>query len=224
VSGPELKSKWVGESEENLRQIFHKGPPVGASIIVFDELDSFARHAAPTPAPASSIRWSTSFLTEMDGFHRDEMVFVVGTTNYVSILDPALLPPGRFEFHLHIPYPDAEARREILRIYDRKMGLKMTPGDAGARVDRTTISCRGRRPAPCSAAIISTPCAGHRPPSAARDPHGRNRPGGRGKGLVGVDRSQEADRSRGAGDRQHEAGHAVCALLCPHAEAIKRIA
>ena len=54
-------------------------------------------------------------LTEMDGFHKEELVFVVGTTNFVEILDPALLRPGRFEFHLHIPYPDADDRREILQ-------------------------------------------------------------------------------------------------------------
>jgi cell division protease FtsH len=65
-------------------------------------------------------------LTEMDGFHKDEMVFVVGTTNFVESLDPALLRPGRFEFHLHIPYPDSDDRRAILEIYDRKMNLKMS--------------------------------------------------------------------------------------------------
>ncbi len=66
-------------------------------------------------------------LTEMDGFHREEMVFVVGTTNFVEALDPALLRPGRFEFQLHIPYPAAADRREILRIYDRRLGLDLTP-------------------------------------------------------------------------------------------------
>ncbi|MCL4142288.1 UNVERIFIED_CONTAM: hypothetical protein GTU68_031823, partial [Idotea baltica] len=53
-------------------------------------------------------------LTEMDGFQSDELVFVVGTTNFVESLDPALLRPGRFEFQLHIPYPDTEDRRAIL--------------------------------------------------------------------------------------------------------------
>ena len=63
-------------------------------------------------------------LTEMDGFHKEELVFVVGTTNFVEILDPALLRPGRFEFHLHIPYPDDDDRRAILEIYDKKMRLE----------------------------------------------------------------------------------------------------
>ena len=76
-------------------------------------------------------------LTEMDGFHKEELVFVVGTTNFVEILDPALLRPGRFEFHLHIPYPDDDDRREILKIYDKKMRLQMTPEALEYAVERT---------------------------------------------------------------------------------------
>src|SRR5262249_13373066 len=118
VSGPELKSRWVGEREETLRQIFHRPRPSAPAIIVFDELDSFA--AARGTYQGSGVEHSmvNQLLTEMDGFHREELVFVVGTTNFVEILDPALLRPGRFEFHLYIPYPDGDDRREILRVYD----------------------------------------------------------------------------------------------------------
>ena len=108
-------------------------------------------------------------LTEMDGFHREEMVFVVGTTNFVEIFDPALLRPGRFEFHLHIPYPDADARREIIRIYDRKMGLKMSEETLEYAVRRTGhgyLTRRARR----SAAITSTRCAAPCSPASARGP------------------------------------------------------
>src|SRR5207253_5359473 len=125
VSGPELKSRWVGESEERLRQIFHRARQSAPSIIVFDELDSFASARGTYTGSGVEHSMVNQLLTEMDGFHREELVFVVGTTNFVEILDPALLRPGRFEFHLLIPYPDAEDRREILRIYDRKMGLQM---------------------------------------------------------------------------------------------------
>ena len=126
VSGPELKSKWVGESEENLRQIFYRARQSAPSIIVFDELDSFA--AARGTYTGSGVEHSmvNQLLTEMDGFHKEELVFVVGTTNFVEVLDLALLRPGRFEFHLYIPYPEADDRREILKIYDQKMRLKMT--------------------------------------------------------------------------------------------------
>ena len=77
-------------------------------------------------------------LTEMDGFHREELVcFYVGTTNFVETLDPALLRPGRFEFHLYIPYPDTDDRRAIIRIYDHKMNLRMTPDAVEQAVKRT---------------------------------------------------------------------------------------
>src|SRR5439155_22330665 len=124
VSGPELKSKWVGESEENLRRIFHQARQCAPSIIVFDELDSFASARGTYTGSGVEHSMVNQLLTEMDGFHREELVFVVGTTNFVESLDAALLRPGRFEFHLCIPYPDADDRRAILQIYDRKMGLQ----------------------------------------------------------------------------------------------------
>ena len=113
VSGPELKSRWVGESEENLRLIFHRARQSAPSIIVFDELDSFA--AARGTYTGSGVEHSmvNQLLTEMDGFHSEELVFVVGTTNFVESLDPALLRPGRFEFHLHIPYPNARCLSKV---------------------------------------------------------------------------------------------------------------
>src|SRR5215208_2985679 len=126
VSGPELKSKWVGESEENLRQIFYKARQSAPSIIVFDEIDSFATARGTYTGSGVEHSMVNQLLTEMDGFHKEEMVFVIGTTNFVESLDPALLRPGRFEFHLHIPYPDSDARREIFKIYDKKMVLKLT--------------------------------------------------------------------------------------------------
>src|SRR5436309_7004861 len=137
VSGPELKSKWVGESEDNLRQIFQRARQSAPAIIVFDELDSFATARGTYEGSGVEHSMVNQLLTEMDGFHREELVFVVGTTNFVESLDPALLRPGRFEFHLHIPYPDEDARREILRIYDRKMALHMTDETLEHAVRRT---------------------------------------------------------------------------------------
>ena len=170
VSGPELKSKWVGESEENLRQIFHKARQSAPSIIVFDELDSFASARGTYTGSGVEHSMVNQLLTEMDGFHKEEMVFVVGTTNFVEILDPALLRPGRFEFHLHIPYPDADDRREILEIYDQKMALQddrrrrwSTPSSAPDRL--VPGAPRARR----SAATTSTPCAAPSPACRLRD-------------------------------------------------------
>ncbi len=143
VSGPELKSRWVGESEENIRQIFHQARQSAPSIIVFDELDSFASARGTYTGSGVEHSMVNQLLTEMDGFHREEMVFVVGTTNFVEILDPALLRPGRFEFHLHIPYPEDDSRREILNIYDRKMGLKMSAETVEHTVKRTDFVVPG---------------------------------------------------------------------------------
>src|SRR5262245_16990768 len=137
VSGPELKSKWVGESEENLRQIFYKARQSAPSIIVFDEIDSFATARGSYTGSGVEHSMVNQLLTEMDGFHKEELVFIVGTTNFVESLDPALLRPGRFEFHLHIPYPEGDDRREILKIYDKKMRLEMTDAAIACAVRRT---------------------------------------------------------------------------------------
>src|SRR5439155_17034257 len=116
-----------GESDENLRQIFQRARQSAPAIIVFDELDSFA--AARGTYTGSGVEHSmvNQLLTEMDGFRKEELVFVVGTTNFVESLDAALLRPGRFEFALHIPYPNADDRREILRVHDKRLGCAMTP-------------------------------------------------------------------------------------------------
>src|SRR6187200_3705802 len=126
VSGPELKSKWVGESEERIRQIFNRARQSAPAIIVFDELDSFATARGTYTGSGVEHSMVNQLLTEMDGFHKDELVFVVGTTNFVESLDPALLRPGRFEFHLHIPYPNTEDRRAILGVHEQRLGLQMT--------------------------------------------------------------------------------------------------
>ncbi len=82
-------------------------------------------------------------LTEMDGFRKDELVFVVGTTNFVEILDPALLRPGRFEFHLHIPYPDDNDRRAIFEIYNEKLELSFSERALEYGVKRTADPVEG---------------------------------------------------------------------------------
>jgi cell division protease FtsH len=229
VSGPELKSKWVGESEENLRQIFHKARQSAPSIIVFDELDSFASARGTYTGSGVEHSMVNQLLTEMDGFHRDEMVFVVGTTNYVEILDPALLRPGRFEFHLHIPYPDAKDRREILEIYNRKMSLHMTsealqhavrrtgefvPGTAsGTRYsgDHLNALCRAvARLHLCERNQEAAPAAETTPEDVERAI------------TLWTERPDLSEKERRV-VATHEAGHAVTSLFCPHAPPIERI-
>src|SRR5262249_59631255 len=97
VSGPELKSRWVGESEENLRQIFHRARQSAPAVIVFDELDSFASARGTYTGSGVEHSMVNQLLTEMDRFHREEIVFVVGTSNVTESLEPAVLRPGPFK-------------------------------------------------------------------------------------------------------------------------------
>ncbi len=224
VSGPELKSRWVGESEENLRQIFHRARQSAPAIIVFDELDSFA--AARGTYTGSGVEHSmvNQLLTEMDGFHTEELVFVVGTTNFFDILDPALLRPGRFEFMLHIPYPEADDRRAILEIFNRSMDLEMSEDALRYAVRRTGEYVEGTAANTLySGDHINALCR-----TLARI---RLR-----EGLSGATEAAHVDRALTEWiDRPkmtpheervvatHEAGHAVCSMYCEHATAIERI-
>jgi cell division protease FtsH len=225
VSGPELKSKWVGESEDNLRQIFLRARQSAPAIIVFDELDSFATARGTYTGSGVEHSMVNQLLTEMDGFHKEEMVFVVGTTNFVESLDPALLRPGRFEFHLHIPYPDGDARREILKVYDKKMGLKMTPETLEHAVDRTDWLVPG--------AAAGTYFSGDHLNALCRAIARARLREGRSDSATAADVERaltewiEKTKLTPLEERvtaTHEAGHAVCALMTPHARPIKRIA
>jgi cell division protease FtsH len=224
VSGPELKSKWVGESEENLRQIFHKARQSAPSIIVFDELDSFATARGTYAGSGVEHSMVNQLLTELDGFHKEELVFVVGTTNFVEALDPALLRPGRFEFHLHIPYPEPADRRAILTIYDRKMKLRMTDEAIDAAVKRTNDYVVG--------AAGGTRYSGDHLHALARS-IARLRlrdglAGDSGPDLVERALTEWIERPQMTTKEEtvlatHEAGHAVVALFCEHAPPIERI-
>lgn len=126
VSGPELKSKWVGESEENLRRVFAQARRSAPSLIVFDELDSFASARGAYAGSGVEHSMVNQMLTEMDGFRKEEMVFVIGTTNFAESLDSALLRPGRFELSIHIPSPREDDRKEIIQVYEEKFDLPLS--------------------------------------------------------------------------------------------------
>lgn len=127
VSGPELKSKWVGESEENLRRVFRQARMNAPSVLVFDEIDAFATARGTYQGSGVEHSMVNQLLTEMDGFRKNEMIFVVGTTNFLSSVDAALLRPGRFEFLIEIPAPDEADRKAIIEIYSQKMELGLEP-------------------------------------------------------------------------------------------------
>ncbi len=123
VKGPEVLSKWVGESEKAVREIFSRAREASPCIIFFDELDAIApRRGLHTDAGVTD-RIVNQLLTEMDGIQILKDVVVIGATNRPDILDPALLRPGRFDRVIFVPPPDLEGRYQILQIHTRDIPL-----------------------------------------------------------------------------------------------------
>jgi len=216
VSGPELKSKWVGESEENLRQIFHKARQSAPSIIVFDEIDSFATARGTYTGSGVEHSMVNQLLTEMDGFHKDELVFVVGTTNFVESLDPALLRPGRFEFHLHIPYPDDDDRREILSIYDQKMRLQFSKEAMDYAVRRTGENYMSATGTPFSGDHLNALCRSVARLRMREDIRGETTPKLVERGLTEFDEKMDISEKDSEMVAVHEAGHFLVSIFCPN--------
>jgi len=124
IKGPEVMSKWVGESEKKLREVFRKAKQVSPCIIFLDELDALAPSRTGGSENKVSDRLVDQLLTSMDGLENLEGVIIIGATNRPEIIDPALLRPGRFDRMLLVNEPDEEARKKILEIHTRKMPLK----------------------------------------------------------------------------------------------------
>ena len=124
IKGPEVLSKWVGESEKAVREVFRKARQAAPTIIFFDELDSITP-VRGTGLGSSQVteRVISQILTELDGLEELKDVVVIGATNRLDIVDPALLRPGRFDKLLKIPIPDLEARKDILKIHLNKKPL-----------------------------------------------------------------------------------------------------
>jgi transitional endoplasmic reticulum ATPase len=123
VKGPEVLSKWVGESERAIREIFRKARQAAPCVIFFDEIDSIAPRRGYRYDSGVTDRIVNQLLTEMDGLEKLEGVVVIGATNRPDILDPALLRPGRFDRLVYVPPPDRAARLEILKVHTRRMPL-----------------------------------------------------------------------------------------------------
>jgi transitional endoplasmic reticulum ATPase len=141
IRGPEVLSKWVGESEKRVREIFRKARQAAPTVVFIDEIDAIA------PMRGSDInrvtdRLINQLLTEMDGIEENSGVVVIAATNRPDILDPALLRPGRFDRLILVPAPDEKARLEILKVHTRRVPLasdvsleelaKKTEGYSGA--------------------------------------------------------------------------------------------
>ena len=124
IKGPELLSKWVGESEKGVREVFRKARQAAPCIIFFDELDAIAPTRGGDHGDSHvTERVISQFLTEMDGLEILTNVVVIGATNRPDIIDPALLRPGRFDRILYVPPPDRESRLQIIKIHTKKKPL-----------------------------------------------------------------------------------------------------
>jgi len=119
VKGPELLSKWVGESEKHVREMFRKARQVAPCILFFDEIDSLAPRRGGIGDTHVTERVVSQLLTELDGLEELKDVVVIAATNRPDMIDPALLRPGRLERHIYIPPPGKKERVEIFRIHLR---------------------------------------------------------------------------------------------------------
>ena len=124
VRGPQLLSKWVGESERAVREVFKKARQVAPSIIFFDEIDALAPARGTSSDSHVSDNVLNQILTEMDGLEELKDVVVMGATNRPDIVDPALLRAGRFDRLVYIGEPTFEDRKKIIRIHIRFMPLE----------------------------------------------------------------------------------------------------
>ncbi|MFL6522566.1 MAG: CDC48 family AAA ATPase [Nitrososphaera sp.] len=146
IKGPELISKWVGESEKGVREVFRKARQAAPCVIFFDELDAIAPRRGGGSEGDGHVteRVISQMLTELDGLEDLKGVVVIGATNRPDIIDEALLRPGRFDRILEVPAPDKEARKQIIQIHTKKKPLEsnvnldklidMTEGMTGADI------------------------------------------------------------------------------------------
>ncbi|HEX5893156.1 MAG TPA: CDC48 family AAA ATPase, partial [Nitrososphaeraceae archaeon] len=124
IKGPELLSKWVGESEKGVREIFRKARQAAPCIIFFDEIDAIApKRGGDFGDSHVTERLISQLLTELDGLEILTNVVVIGATNRPDIVDAALLRPGRFDRLLYVPPPDRESRIQIIKIHIKKKPL-----------------------------------------------------------------------------------------------------
>ena len=145
IKGPELLSKWVGESEKGIREVFRRAKQAAPCIVFFDEIDALAPHRGGDIDGHAGDRVIAQLLTEMDGVEGREGVIVVAATNRPELIDPALLRPGRFDLVVELGYPSEADRRSIFTIHTRGRPLspditveelaRLTEGRSGADIE-----------------------------------------------------------------------------------------
>jgi transitional endoplasmic reticulum ATPase len=145
IKGPELLSKWVGEAEKGIREVFRHAKQAAPCIVFFDEIDSLAPRRSGDVDRNFSNGVIAQLLTEMDGIEGREGVIVLGATNRPELIDPALLRPGRFDLVVELEYPNEEERRAIFAVHTRGKVIapdvtveelaSLTPGRSGADIE-----------------------------------------------------------------------------------------
>jgi len=145
IKGPELLSKWVGESEKGVREIFRKARQAAPCIIFLDEVDALVpRRGSGSSDSHVTENVVSQILTEIDGLEELHNVLIIGATNRLDIVDEALLRPGRFDRIIEVPNPDAKGRKHIFEIHTKKKPLgsdvdiaklvEITDGFSGAEI------------------------------------------------------------------------------------------
>ncbi len=145
IRGPEVLSKWVGETEKRIREIFRKARQAAPTVVFIDEIDAIAPARGSYEGGRHLDTLINQLLTEMDGIQENSGVVVIGATNRPDIIDPALLRPGRFDRLILVPAPDEKARLEIFKVHTRRVPLaedvdlaelaKKTEGYSGADIE-----------------------------------------------------------------------------------------
>jgi transitional endoplasmic reticulum ATPase len=141
IKGPAPLSKFVGESERGVREIFKKARQAAPCILFFDEIDALAPlRTADSADSRVSQRVISQLLTELDGVEELQGVLVIAATNRKDMLDPALLRPGRFDLLLEVPRPDAQGRTEIFKVHlkGKPVAADNDPSDLGRRSEGLT--------------------------------------------------------------------------------------
>ncbi|MFA5105546.1 MAG: CDC48 family AAA ATPase [Candidatus Micrarchaeia archaeon] len=145
IKAPEILSKWVGESEKAVRELFRKARTAAPAIIFIDEIDAVTPYRSTDESSKVTERIVNSFLTEMDGLSNLKNIVVIAATNRPDILDPALLRAGRFDKIIEIPLPDEKTREAIFKVHTQNMPVakdvnfadmaKKTDGSSGADIE-----------------------------------------------------------------------------------------
>jgi transitional endoplasmic reticulum ATPase len=127
VKGPELFSKWVGETEKGIREVFRKARQAAPTVLFFDEIDSLAPIRGSDAGTHVTEQAVSQLLTELDGLEELRNVIILAATNRAELIDPAVLRPGRFDSVITVPMPELEARKQIAAIQLRGKPTTVDP-------------------------------------------------------------------------------------------------